>query len=130
VAVVAFLAAVTGDSVGYLIGRAGGRRLVLRYGRYVRLTPARLRRAEAFMGRHGPKVVAVARFVDGLRQLNGIVAGTTGMPWWRFLAFNALGGAAWVAVWTIAGYVAGDHIRAVEAAVHRYQWFALATVVV
>jgi membrane protein DedA with SNARE-associated domain len=42
VALVAFLAAVTGDSLGYLIGRTGGRPLVLRFGRYVRLTPARL----------------------------------------------------------------------------------------
>src|SRR3954451_12357270 len=46
VAVVAFLAAVIGDSLGYLIGRTGGRPLVLRFGRYVRLTPARLDRVE------------------------------------------------------------------------------------
>lgn len=71
----AFLAAVSGDSLGYLIGRAGGRPLILRYGRYVRLTPGRLARVEEFMGRHAPKVVAIARFVEGLRQFNGIVAG-------------------------------------------------------
>jgi hypothetical protein len=65
VAVVAFAAAVTGDSLGYLIGRAGGRRLVLRYGRFVRLTSQRLDKVETFMARHGPKVVAIARFVEG-----------------------------------------------------------------
>lgn len=129
VAVVAFLAAVTGDSLGYLIGRTGGRALVLRYGRFVRLTHVRLARFEAFMGRHGPKVVAIARFVEGLRQFNGIVAGATGMPWRRFVVFNALGAAAWVGVWSAAGYLAGEHVRAIEVGLHRYQWYAIPVVV-
>ena len=126
VAAVAFTAAVIGDSIGYLIGRAGGRRLVLRYGRFVRLTPARFERVEKFMTRHGPKVVVVARFIEGLRQLNGIVAGATGMPWRRFAVFNAIGAAAWVGVWCTAGYFAGDHITAIEATISRYQRYAIA----
>jgi membrane protein DedA with SNARE-associated domain len=129
VAVVAFLAAVTGDSLGYLIGRAGGRPLVLRFGRYVRLTPARLDRVETFMARHGPKVVVVARFVEGLRQLSGIVAGVTGMPWPRFVLFNAIGAAAWVGVWSTAGYLAGNHLAAITATIHRYQLWAIAVAV-
>ena len=126
VGVVAFLAAVIGDSIGYWIGRAGGRRLVLRYGKYVWLTEERLEKAEKFMTRRGPIVVAVARFIEGLRQLNGIVAGATGMPWLRFVTFNAIGAALWVGVWTTAGYLAGDHIKAIEATLGRYQWYALA----
>ena len=130
VAAVAFAAAVTGDSIGYLIGRSGGRRLVLRYGRYVRLTPARFERVEKFMTRHGPKVVVVARFIEGLRQLNGIAAGATGMPFRRFVLFNAIGAAAWAGVWCTAGYFAGDHITAIEATISRYQWYAIAAAVV
>lgn len=126
IGVVAFLAAVVGDSLGYLIGRTGGHALLLRFGRYVRLTPARLDRVEAFMGRQGPKVVTIARFVEGLRQFNGIVAGATEMPWPRFLAFNTLGAAVWVGVWATAGYLAGDHIQAIE----RIQWYAVAALVV
>ncbi|MGC3862272.1 DedA family protein [Micromonospora chersina] len=126
VAVTAFLAAVIGDSIGYLIGRTGGRGLILRHGRYVRLTPERFARLETVMSRHGPKLVAVARFVEGLRQFNGLIAGATGMPWRRFVVYNALGAAAWVAVWATAGYLAGDHIRAVVADLHRFQWYVLA----
>src|SRR5207244_11111670 len=88
VGAVAVAAAVLGDNVGYLIGRSGGRRLVDRYGRYLLLGPARVRRAERFFDRHGGKVVVVARFVEVLRQLNGVFAGTAGMPWRRFLACN------------------------------------------
>jgi membrane protein DedA with SNARE-associated domain len=126
VGAVAFVAAVTGDSLGFLIGRTGGRALVLRFGRYVRLTPARWDRVEAFMARRGPEVVAIARFIEGLRQLNGVVAGATGLPWPRFLLFNAIGAAAWVGVWTTAGYLAGNHLSAITATIHRYQTFAIA----
>jgi membrane protein DedA with SNARE-associated domain len=125
VAILGFLAAVAGDNIGYLIGHFGGRRLVLRFGRYVFVTEERLTKAEGFFGHHGGKIVAVARFIDGLRQLNGIVAGISGMPWQRFLAFNALGAVAWVGVWTSVGYFAGGHLTAIYDEFHRYQVLAL-----
>jgi len=117
VAVIAFFAAVIGDNIGYAIGRFGGHRLVDRYGRYVLLTRARVARGEAFFHRHGGKIVVVARFIEGLRQANGIIAGLSGMHWRRFIAFNALGAALWVATWVSLGAVAGGHIVTV------YNWF-------
>ncbi|GGS76595.1 MULTISPECIES: DedA family protein [Streptomyces] len=125
VAVIAFVAAVAGDNLGYLIGRTGGRAFVHRWGRYVLLTPKRFAAAEAFFARHGGRIVTVARFVEGLRQANGIIAGTTGMRWRRFLAFNALGAALWVGLWTTLAYLAGDHITAVYEEIRRYQPYVL-----
>lgn len=113
VAVLAFVAAVLGDNVGYVIGRKGGRPLVLKVGRYVGLTHARLDKAERWFDDHGGKVVTVARFIEGLRQANGIVAGATGMHWAKFVLFNALGAALWVGLWTTVGDVSGSHINAV-----------------
>ncbi|MGW4528813.1 DedA family protein [Amycolatopsis sp. NPDC004378] len=130
VVVVAIAAAIAGDNVGYLIGRFGGRRLVLRFGRYVFLTERRLDSAEQFFGRHGGKVVVVARFVEGLRQANGIIAGITGMPWRRFLAFNALGATLWVGVWAGLGDLAGTHITVIYEQIHRYQLYILIAVAV
>ncbi|MEU3560024.1 DedA family protein [Kitasatospora sp. NPDC006786] len=126
VLLVATGAAALGNSLGYLIGRTGGRAFVHRWGRYVLLTPARMDRAEDFFARHGGKVVTVARFVDGLRQYNGIIAGTTEMPWRRFLPFNLLGAVLWTAVWGTFGYLAGANIGAVYRTALRYQvWFAV-----
>lgn len=125
VAAVAFFAAVIGDNIGYGIGRAGGRRLVTRYGRYLLLTPARFARAERFVARHGTKIIIGARFIEGLRQLNGVIAGTTGMPWRRFLTYNALGAALWVALWTILGSYAGRHLVTIEDDLRHYQWYAI-----
>jgi Uncharacterized membrane-associated protein len=125
VALVAVVAAILGDNLGYLIGRRGGRALIHRWGRYVLLTPARFHRAEGFFARHGGKVVTVARFIEGLRQVNGIIAGATGMPWRRFLAFNILGAALWVGVWCTLGYLTGTHITALYPQIIRYQTYLL-----
>jgi len=126
VGLVGFAAAVLGDNAGYAIGRFGGRTLVLRFGRYVLLTPERLDGAESFFTRHGGKIVTVARFIEGLRQANGIIAGITGMPWPRFLAFNALGAALWAGTWTAVGYQAGHHIQAIYTQANRYALYLLA----
>ncbi len=123
-----FVAAVGGDNIGYAIGHYGGRPLVLRFGRHVFLTRERLAATERFFAHRGNLVVPVARFIDGLRQANGIVAGLAQMTWWRFLAYNALGAAAWVGLWVLAGYLAGDHIGAIYAEFRRDQKYVLGAV--
>ncbi len=130
VAVTAMVAAVLGDNVGFGIGHFGGRPLVLRAGKYVMLTEERLDKAEGWFNRHGGKVVAVARFVEGLRQANGIVAGVTRMHWAKFVAFNALGAALWVTVWTAVGDVSGSHIDAVYRSISHVFLYVVAAVVV
>lgn len=130
VAVIAFAAAVVGDNIGFLIGRLGGRALVDRYGRYVGATPERFAHAERFFLRHGHWIVVVARFIEGLRQLNGIIAGTSGMRWRTFAAAQSLGAAIWVGCWTAVGYGAGSHITAIYDAVARVGYGLVALLVV
>jgi membrane protein DedA with SNARE-associated domain len=120
VGVIGFVVAVIGDNIGFAIGHYGGRTLVLRWGRYVRLTGERLDKAEIFFQRHGAWIIAVARFIEVLRQVNGIVAGTAGLRWRRFLAFNALGAALWAGTWVSLGYLAGNHIDAIYHDITRY----------
>jgi membrane protein DedA with SNARE-associated domain len=114
----AWAGAVIGDNIGYLLGRLLGRKLVWHYGSKVGLSPERLRRVEAVFARYGPATVGFARFVNVLRQLNGIVAGTVGMDWRPFLMFNALGGALWVLTWLLAGYYFGSHGADMAAIMH------------
>jgi membrane protein DedA with SNARE-associated domain len=130
VGVVGFLAAVAGDNIGYAIGRFGGRALVERWGRYVFLTKERLDKAERFFARHGGKIIVVARFVEGLRQANGIIAGIIGMRWLKFLACNALGAALWVGTWVSVGYFAGQHITAIYDAITNYSLYVAIVAVV
>ncbi|MFJ4848511.1 MULTISPECIES: DedA family protein [unclassified Streptomyces] len=125
VVAVALAAAVLGNSLGYLIGRSGGRAFVHRWGRYVLLTPARFARGEAFFARRADLVIVFARFVDVLRQTNGIIAGTARMPWWRFLACTTLGALLWVGAWAAVGYAAGTRLGSVYSWVTRSQLYLL-----
>ncbi len=120
VALLGLCGAVLGDNVGFAIGHFGGRPLAERYGRYVFLTPERLDKATRFFERHGGKIIIVARFIEGLRQANGIIAGTSGMRWTRFLIFNTIGAALWVVVWTSIGYFSGSHIDTIYKYATRY----------
>ncbi|HMH35771.1 MAG TPA: DedA family protein [Streptosporangiaceae bacterium] len=128
--VVAFVAAVTGDNIGFAIGHFGGRALALRFGKYVFLTEERLDKAERFFDRRGSIVITFARFVEGLRQANGIIAGITGMHWLRFLVFNAIGAALWVGTWVTIGYFAGNNITTIYHYITLYSYYVLAGLVV
>lgn len=108
--VLAWTGAVLGDNIGYTIGKVFGRHLVLRYGGIIGLNAKRMSTVEALFARYGAVTVCFARFFSILRQLNGIVAGTLGMDWRKFLAFNALGGALWVLAWSLAGFYLGENL--------------------
>ena len=109
----AWVGSVLGDNVGYWIGRKLGRAAVARYGARIGLTAARFAAVEAMFARYGATTVAFARFVDVLRQLNGVVAGTLGMAWRRFLLFNALGAALWVGLWVLGAFYLGEHMSTI-----------------
>jgi membrane protein DedA with SNARE-associated domain len=130
VGVVGFAAAVAGDNIGYAIGRFCGRAAVARWGKYVLLTEERLGKAERFFDAQGGKIITIARFIDGLRQANGIVAGISRMRWPKFLAFNMLGAALWVGCWVSAGYFGGQHIATIYHYVTQYSLYALIVVAV
>src|SRR6185436_9172051 len=108
----------------------GGRALALRFGKYVFLTEERLDKAERFFDRRGSIVITFARFVEGLRQANGIIAGITGMHWLRFVIFNAIGAALWVGTWITIGYFAGNNITTIYHYITLYSYYVLAGLVV
>jgi membrane protein DedA with SNARE-associated domain len=130
VGVVGVIVTIAGAEVGYLIGKYAGRELVLRYGKYVLIKPRHLDRAEAIVSDYGGIVVIVARYIVGLREANGIIAGITKMRWFTFLIFNAIGACAWVATWVALGDMAGDHIATVYADINRYFLYLLIAVAV
>ncbi|HET7050426.1 MAG TPA: DedA family protein [Solirubrobacteraceae bacterium] len=131
VALLGFCGALLGDNIGFAIGHFGGRPLAERYGRYIFLTRERLEKATRFFDRHGGKIIIVARFIEGLRQANGIIAGISGLRWQRFLVFNAIGAALWVAVWTSVGYFSGSHIDTIYGEATRYvRYLAIAAALV
>src|SRR5205085_2902439 len=83
--------AILGDNLGFLIGRRGGRALAERHGPKIGLNGRRLRQFDRYFERHGAKTVFIARFVTGLRVFGAVLAGGSGLPWRKFLFYNATG---------------------------------------
>ena len=109
VLITSWLAAVLGDNLGYLIGRWGGRSLLLKVG----VNARHLQRVDYFFAHYGGGIVIVARFFEILRQLNGVIAGSLGMPWWRFMIFNLIGAGLWVGFWGVGIFLLGDQFERV-----------------
>ena len=108
----ATLGAVLGDSVGYFVGRKGGRRFLERYGRYAGITPNKLAKSDDYFARHGGKTVFFARFVAVLRIFAGPLAGASNMPYRRFLAANFAGAVAWASTIGTFGFFFGKPVAA------------------
>lgn len=98
-----FIAAVTGDSVGYAFGRRVGQRLFQREDSLL-FSKKNVLKAQAFYEKHGGKAIVLARFVPIVRTFAPIVAGIGDMKYSRFIAFNLIGGLLWAVGVTIAGY--------------------------
>jgi membrane-associated protein len=99
-------AAVLGNTVNYGIGRALGPRAFS--GRYRLLKVEYLRRTEQFFRRHGALAIVLSRFIPIVRTCAPFVAGIGRMPYGRFLAYNLVGGCAWVLLFIWGGYLFGN----------------------
>ncbi len=99
--------AVMGDNLGYWIGREFGFRLLVRYGRRLRIGERQLKLGQYLFLRHGGKVVFWGRLVAVLRVLAALLAGANRMPWRYFLISNAAGGVVWATLYGTSAYLLG-----------------------
>ncbi|GIH62751.1 DedA family protein [Microbispora siamensis] len=109
------LAAIAGDSVGYLIGRRVGPSVL--DVRVLRRRRDRVEKAQALIRRWGPQAVLIARFVAFLRAMMPTLAGVSRMHYRRFFLFNVLGGVLWGVGYTLLGFFAGEAYEQVQSAV-------------
>ena len=110
VMLVAATGAVIGDNIGFAIGHHYGRDILLRFGRFVFLTPKRLDHMTNYFASHGNKTILVARFITGLRVFAAILAGASKMPWRIFVIYNMAGAVLWSVVITSLGYLFGQSL--------------------
>ncbi len=128
VAAAASAGAIIGDSIGYAVGRRGGRPLLERLGRRFpkHLGPDQLARAERTFDRYGVWAIFFGRFIALLRVLAGPLAGALRVPYPRFLAANAAGGIVWAGGTSLAIYSIG---QAAERWLASFSWVALVVAV-
>jgi membrane protein DedA with SNARE-associated domain len=97
-----------GDSIIFRAGATYGEALLdTRLGRHI--PGEKVERIIGLFERHGPKFIMVARFLPGVRAVTYFVAGTTGVPYWKFLLFDGLAACASAPGWVLLGHWAGKH---------------------
>lgn len=127
--VVAILGAITGDAVGYAVGRRFGPGLQSsRLGQLV--GDKRWQASERFLRRRGGPAVFVGRFTALLRALVPSAAGMARLPYKTFAVWNALGGTAWATGFVLVGFLAGESYKQVESYLGRGALVLTAVVVI
>ncbi|MDX6630347.1 MAG: hypothetical protein QOH00_2593 [Gaiellales bacterium] len=98
-----------GSVLAWWVGRAGGRDLVLRYGRFIHVTEPRLAMADRWFEHYGERIVLISRCVPLVRTFISLPAGISHMPLRRFALYTTVGCVPWVLALTVLGDVAGKN---------------------
>jgi len=109
-----------GASIPYWVARVGGRPLVDKLARWVRLGPAHITRAEAQFQRWGTGLVLIGRVIPGIRTLISIPAGLARMPFITFFTATFIGAYIWCTLLIGAGYALGHEWALVSAYLKQY----------
>jgi membrane protein DedA with SNARE-associated domain len=103
-----------GSWLAYWVGKAGGRPLIERWGRYIFLRPHELDRAEVWFAEHGEAAVFVSRLLPVVRTFISLPAGVAEMPFGRFTAYTFVGCLPWTFALAGVGYALGSRWETVE----------------
>jgi len=122
-------AALTGSTISYVLGAAGGKPLLLRYGKWVLVRPKDLERAEIYFARHGSATVLIARFLPVVRHLISIPAGIARMSLPKFWLQTFLGSTIWGGGLMVVGYELGSRWEEVETHAKKFDLVIAALIV-
>ena len=100
-----WVCAVLGDTASFFIGRRLGRNFLEKHGPKVKITHERLEQVEGYFDRHGGKTILIGRFIGLVRALAPFVAGSSGLPYRRFIPFSIVGTGLWATIFCVLGYI-------------------------
>ncbi len=106
-----WFAAAAGDSTGYWLGHRLGRDFLMRHGPRFHITPNVVARVEGIFNAHGGKAIILGRFVGVARAITPFLAGTSHIPYRRFLMYDVPGAGAWAACFLAVGYIVAESAK-------------------
>jgi undecaprenyl-diphosphatase len=106
--------AILGYTIGFEIGHRVGRVQLQNIGRRFGLREKHFNRVDSFFARYGGRAVFLGRFTSFMRAFVCLAAGSSKMPYRRFLLFNIAGGIVWSASFTLLGYFIGGSLKIAE----------------
>jgi membrane protein DedA with SNARE-associated domain len=112
-------AALTGSGLSYWMGAAGGKPLLLKYGKYVLVRPKDLEKTEVYFAQHGTWTILIGRFLPVVRHIISIPAGIARMPLVPFFTQTFVGSTIWGGGLMVVGYVLGARWEGIAAKAKR-----------
>jgi membrane protein DedA with SNARE-associated domain len=119
----------SGALFNYWLAMKVGRSFLLRYGRYLMMSPATLEKMEQFFDRHGEISTFNGRLLPGVRQYISLPAGIARMPIGRFTLYTGLGAGLWITVLVLLGYFLGANETMISRYLAELTWGVMAFVV-
>lgn len=103
------LGSVVGSTISYMLGKYAGRPFVIKFGKYLLLNEDHLTSTEQFFNKHGQKAVFISRFIPVVRHLISIPAGTSNMPFIKFIVYTVVGATLWNSFLAYVGFRLRDN---------------------
>ncbi|MBI2692166.1 MAG: VTT domain-containing protein [Solirubrobacterales bacterium] len=129
-----WFAAFAGDSVSFYLGHRLGRGFMIKHGPRFKITEPRLEQVEKYMDVHGGKTILVGRFIGLVRALAPFIAGSSKMPYRRFMPYDIIGSGLWATFFCLLGYVFSNNLEAViqwaERGVLIFGWLVGTTILI
>jgi membrane protein DedA with SNARE-associated domain len=127
---VAYGGTMTGMCVSYGVGYKVGKPFLYRYGKWIKLTPHRIQRAEGWFHKYGLWAVFFGYFVPGVRHFTCYLAGVSGVKLWKYLLFAGSGAFIWCVTFLALGHFIGENIGELLHVIHKYFGISLLVLVV
>jgi membrane protein DedA with SNARE-associated domain len=115
-----FAAGSAGITVTYWIGKAGGYKLIEKYGKYIHLGPERYKKTSAWFERSGSKLLVFAYFIPGIRHFTGYISGISRIPFRKFIIPAYSGAFLWGICFITLGKVLGPEWKTFHEAASKY----------
>jgi membrane protein DedA with SNARE-associated domain len=124
--IVLFAGTMTGMVVSYTLGHRVGKPFLYRYGKWIKLTPQRIERAESWFKRYGMWAIFFGYYVPGVRHFTCYLAGVSGVGLIRYLLYAATGALLWCLTFLTLGHFIGRNLDPIIEFVHQYVGVSLA----
>lgn len=123
--VIASLGAILGDVTGYFLGRKYGESFLKKYGKYFFFHQEQYDKTKRLINNHTGKSIIIGRFNSLTRAFAPFIAGSTNVPWGKFMMYNIIGGVAWSVSFVTVGYVFGQSYEAVSGYIGKFVTIAV-----
>ncbi|MDF2645891.1 MAG: rane phosphatase-like protein [Paenibacillus sp.] len=128
--IVIYAGTMTGMVVSYLIGHRVGKPFLYRYGKWFKLTPKRIERAEGWFKKYGLWTVFFGYFVPGVRHFTCYLSGVSGVKFYKYLFFAGTGALLWCTTFLTLGHFIGSNLEGLFHLIHKYMGISILIIAV